>query len=36
LIYDSSDSEAVIYAKTQVDDITTTVKQALIDIGQKK
>ena len=36
LIYDSSDSETVIYAKSQVDDITTTVRQAIIDLGQKK
>ena len=36
LIYDSSDSETVIYAKSQVDDITTTVKQAIIDLRQKK
>ena len=35
LIYDSS-SDAVIYAKTQIDDITTTVKQAVIDLQQKK
>jgi hypothetical protein len=36
LIYDSSDAEAVIYAKTQIDDITPTVKQALIELGKKK
>jgi len=36
LIYDSSDSESVIYAKSQVDDITTTVKQAIINLQQKK
>ena len=36
LIYDSSDSEAIIFAKSQVDDITTTVKQAIIDLRQKK
>ena len=36
LIYDSSDSETIIYAKSQVDDITTTVKQAIIDLQQKK
>lgn len=35
LIYDSSDSETVIYAKSQVDDITTTVKQAIIDLRHK-
>lgn len=34
-IYDSSDSEAVIYAKGPVDDITTTVKQAIIDLQKK-
>jgi Skp family chaperone for outer membrane proteins len=36
LIYDSSDSETVLYAKSQVDDITTTVKQAIIELGKKK
>lgn len=36
LIYGSSDSETVIYAKSQVDDITITVKQAIIDLRQKK
>jgi len=36
LIYDSSDAETIIYAKSQVDDITTTVKQAIIDLQQKK
>jgi hypothetical protein len=36
LIYDSSDSGAVIYAKSQVDDVTTLVKQAIIDQGKKK
>ena len=36
LIYDLSDSESVIYAKSQVDDITTTVKQAIINLQQKK
>lgn len=36
LIYDSSDSDAVIYAKSQVDDITTTVKQAVIELAKKK
>ena len=36
LIYDASNSDAVIYAKSQVDDITTTVKQALIEIAKKK
>ena len=35
LIYDSS-SEAVIYAKTQIEDITSTVKQAVIEMQQKK
>lgn len=35
-IYDSSDAGAVIYAKSQVDDITTTVRQAVIDLQQKK
>lgn len=35
LIYDSSDSEAIIFAKSQIDDITPTVKQAIID-AQKK
>ncbi len=36
LIYDASDAETVIYAKSQVDDITTTVKQAIIELGKKK
>ncbi|MBC7948325.1 MAG: hypothetical protein H7Y42_10630 [Chitinophagaceae bacterium] len=36
LIYDSSDTDAVIYAKSQVDDITTTVKQAIIELGRAK
>jgi transposase len=36
LIYDSSESETVIFAKSQVDDITTTVKQAVIELGKKK
>jgi hypothetical protein len=36
LIYDASDPEAIIYAKSQVDDITTTVRQAIIELGNKK
>ncbi len=36
LIYDGSDSDSVIYAKSQVDDVTTLVKQALIDRAQKE
>lgn len=36
LIYDASDTETIIYAKSQVDDLTTTVKQAIIDLGKKK
>lgn len=36
LIYDSSDTDAVIYAKSQVDDITTTVRQAIIDLSRAK
>jgi hypothetical protein len=36
LIYDSSEADTVIYAKSQVDDITTTVKQAVIELGKKK
>lgn len=31
LIYDASDADAVIYAKSQVDDVTMIVKQAIID-----
>jgi hypothetical protein len=31
LIYDASDTTAIIYTKSQVDDLTVTVKQALID-----
>ena len=31
LIYDASDTDAVIYAKSQVDDVTTIVKQAIIE-----
>jgi muramoyltetrapeptide carboxypeptidase LdcA involved in peptidoglycan recycling len=36
LIYDASDSETIIYAKSQVDDITTIVKQAIIELGRAK
>ncbi len=36
LIYDASDSESIIFAKSQVDDLTTTLKQAIIDLGHKK
>lgn len=36
LIYDASDAATIIFAKSQVDDVTTTVKQAIIDLGQKK
>lgn len=36
LIYDASDAETIIYAKTQVEDITTTVKQAIIDLEKQK
>ena len=35
LIYDSSEYGTVIYATSQIDDITTTVKQAIIDLRQK-
>jgi hypothetical protein len=36
LIYDASETGAVIYAKAQVDDVTTLVKQKIIDLGKKK
>jgi hypothetical protein len=36
LIYDASDVSAIIYAKSRVDDVTTVVKQAIFDLGQKK
>ena len=36
LIYDASDVGAIIYAKSQIDDITNTVKQAFIELREKK
>ncbi len=36
LIYDSSDTEAIIYSKTQINDVTPAVKQAIIDFQKKK
>ncbi len=36
LIYDASSTDAIIFAKSQVDDLTTAVKQAVIDLQQKK
>ncbi|CAM2768650.1 hypothetical protein [Rariglobus hedericola] len=36
LIYDSSSADSIIYAKSQVDDVTTLVKQAIIDLSKKK
>ena len=36
LVYDSSDSEAVIFAKSQIDDVTIIVKQAIIELRKKK
>ncbi len=36
LIYDASETGAIIYAKAQVDDVTTIVKQKIIDLGKKK
>ena len=35
-IYDASDSEAIIFAKSPVDDLTTIVKQAILDHLSKK
>ena len=36
LIYDASSAETIIFAKSQVDDVTSAVRQAIIDLGQKK
>ena len=36
LIYDSSNTDAIIFAKSQVDDVTTTVRQALLDLAKKR
>ena len=36
LIYDASNADTIIFAKSQVDDVTTAVRQAIIDLGQKK
>jgi len=35
LIYDASKAGTIIYAKSQIDDLTTTVKQAIIERGAK-
>ena len=35
-IYDASDSDAIIYAKAPVDDLTTIVKQAILDRLKEK
>lgn len=35
LIYDTSAPGAIIYAKSQVDDLTTVVRQAIIDLEKK-
>lgn len=36
LIYDASNAETIIYAKSQVDDVTTIVRQAIVDLAAKK
>ena len=36
LVYDASNSETVIYAKSQVDDVTAIVKQAIIELTKKQ
>jgi hypothetical protein len=36
LIYDASDADSIIYAKSSVEDVTTPVKQAIIDLQEKK
>ena len=36
LIYHASSTETIIFSKSQVDDVTTTVRQAIVDLQRRK